>query len=180
LMYISIYKILFFFFSFFILFSGLMVVTSWDSNPIQAVLFMILCFVNASGLLLVLGVEYLGLIFTMIYVGAIAILFLFVVMMLNIKIYKSRDYFQLYPISFIVTFMFITPLFLSIKEYKAPFLKQLYFDKIDFINYIDNLSILNSLGQYMYSYGVYYFLISGIILLIAMIGAICLTQNKIN
>jgi len=152
-----------------------MVITGWNSNPVQAVLYLVLVFINSSGLLILLEVEYMALIFTMVYVGAIAILFLFVIMMLDIKLFKTRDYFQIYPISFVVFCLFFSVMVYSLSDYKNVIVNENYY-KLDFINYVDNFNILSSLGQYLYSYGVFYFLTAGIALLLAMLGCISLTH----
>ena len=77
------------FLTFLLLFSSVFVLIS--ENPVHSVLFLILTFCNAAAILLLLNVEFLGLIFIIVYVGAIAVLFLFVVMMLNVKIYSSKS-----------------------------------------------------------------------------------------
>ena len=175
----SITTILYFTFSFFILFSSLMVITGYNSNPIQAVLYLILSFINSAGLLMLLEIEYIALIFIMIQVGAIAILFLFVIMMLNIKVFKSRDIFNLMPISFIIFFCFFSILVYSLSEFRYS-INQYSFYRFDYTQFIDSFSTLDSLGQFLYTQGVYQFLVSGIILLIAMIGAISLTRFNKN
>jgi NADH:ubiquinone oxidoreductase subunit 6 (subunit J) len=82
-----------YFFSFLLLLSSIFVFIS--KNPVHSVLFLILTFCNAAGILFLFNAEFLGLVFIIIYVGAIAVLFLFVVMMLNVKIYSSDEFYYL-------------------------------------------------------------------------------------
>jgi NADH-quinone oxidoreductase subunit J len=141
------------------------------------VLFLILCFCNAAGILFLFNAEFLGLIFIIVYVGAIAILFLFVVMMLNVKIYSSDN------LAYYLPFFLLTGFVLMLQVY-------LIFEKVfsnttfwysdlpyTFENYIDNLNSIDVLGQCLYNYYLICFLVAGLILLVAMIGAIVLTLN---
>ena len=97
---------LFYFFSFLMLLSSIMVIGA--KNPIHSVLFLILVFCNATGLLILLEVEFLAMIFLVVYVGAIAVLFLFVVMMLNIKVVElSENLFLYLPIGAFVAMIFL-------------------------------------------------------------------------
>ena len=89
-----IYSISFYFFSFIIVLSALMVVSS--KNPVHSVLFLILCFFSSSGIFILLGAEFLAMILIVVYVGAVAVLFLFVVMMLDINFIKLREGFLQY------------------------------------------------------------------------------------
>ena len=84
-----IYSLIFYFFSFIAVLSALLVISS--KNPVHSVLFLILSFVNASGLFILLGAEFLAMILVVVYVGAVAVLFLFVVMMLDINFVKLRE-----------------------------------------------------------------------------------------
>ena len=88
------YSLIFYFFSFVAVLSALMVVSS--KNPVHSVLFLILSFINASGLFILLGAEFLAMILIIVYVGAVAVLFLFVVMMLDINFIKLREGFLQY------------------------------------------------------------------------------------
>ena len=100
-------QILLYSFGLLALVSGVMVITA--KNPVHSVFYLVLAFVNASLLLILLGVEFLPVVFMIVYVGAIAILFLFVVMMLNIKLVEILDNSTRYaPIGFIVGFVFFT------------------------------------------------------------------------
>jgi len=108
---------LFFFFSFFVLFSAFMVIRS--KNPVYSVLFLILVFCNTAGLLLLLNLDFFALVFLIVYVGAIAVLFLFVVMMLNIKLAEMQESIFFYlPIGgFVGLIFFIEFYFLFHKEF---------------------------------------------------------------
>lgn len=100
-----------YFFGFFLLFSMLNLIFS--KNPIYCIFYFIFCIINISGLCLILNIEYLGLIFLLVYVGAIAVLFLFVVMMLNIKIldiYEMR--LKYIPLVLIISFIVFIELYL--------------------------------------------------------------------
>ncbi len=172
-------EILHFFLCSLLLFSGLWV--SISVNPIESVLFLILAFCNTAAILFIFNVEFLGLLFIIIYVGAVAVLFLFIIMMLNIKnqensvlnsmsiknIYDKIKYFIL---SFFVLMLF---LFLQNSFSQDTFL---FFDKnFDFIAIFDTLNNIDVIGQVLYNYFIVCFLLAGLVLLIALIGAIVLT-----
>ena len=109
---------LFYFFSSLALLAGIMVIQS--RNPVHSVLFLILVFFNAAGLLILLGLDFFAMIFLVVYVGAIAVLFLFVVMMLNIKLVElqdsSEDYSNPYPLAFVLGTLFVSGLSLTNKN----------------------------------------------------------------
>lgn len=140
-------------------------------NPVHSVLFMILGFCNASIALFLFGVEFLSLIFIIIYVGAIAILFLFVIMMLDIKVVD----FEGSNIPYQSLILLITSIFLV-------FLKTLINitfyvnDEVSFFIF-DTINNINQLGQILYNYYNLNFLLAGLVLLVAMIGPIVLTLN---
>lgn len=141
-------------------------------NPVHSVLCLILAFFNAAIILFLFDVEFLGIVFVIIYVGAIAILFLFVVMMLNVKIYSidlTNYYLLLLPI-FIIFSIQILILILKVFVYFETHLKVPFF-------MFDSLGNLNVLGQVLFNYYNSCFLLSGLVLLVAMIGAISLTLN---
>jgi len=97
-------------------------------NPIHSVLFLILVFCNSAGLLMLLGVEFLGIIFIIVYVGAIAILFLFVVMMLNIKLVELNENTLRYlPIGSLIGLIFLFQMFIVLDKDLAP-LSNVYTD----------------------------------------------------
>ena len=127
----SLDTILFYFFSGMLLFSSLMIIVV--KNAIYSILFLVLSFVMATGLLFLLESEFMSLIFIVIYVGAIAVLFLFVIMMLNIKVTNSvKDLLKYFPIGNFLGFVFLIEILLIIFEsfntnpYKNNFLFNFY------------------------------------------------------
>ena len=222
---------LFYFFCFFVLFSAFMVIRA--KNPVYSVLFLILVFCNSAGLLLLLNLDFFALIFLIVYVGAIAVLFLFVVMMLNIKLTEVHEsIFHYLPIGGFVGFIFFLEFYFLFNQEIVPlhldnfsqqndsflvfqfylfailaFLKygftttnfsekfQLYSDSffeklanidkfssnhIDYVIWptlIDSKTPVEALGQVLYTYYSYFFIVASLILLISMIGAIMLTLN---
>lgn len=170
-------NILFYFFSIILLLSSVMVITV--QNTIYSVLSLVLCFISSSIILCLLESEFIALIFIIIYVGAIAVLFLFVVMMLDLKtISLTKDAFKYFPVgSFVGLVFFVEIIFILFQNYKlnpyfGGFLTNYYsnwFDKIDLF------SELVVLGQILYTFYVLPFLITGLILLLAVVGAVVLT-----
>jgi len=178
----SLDTILFYFFSGMLLFSSLMIIVV--KNAIYSILFLVLSFVMATGLLFLLESEFMSLIFIVIYVGAIAVLFLFVIMMLNIKVTNSiKDLLKYFPIGNFLGFVFLIEILLIIFEsfntnpYKNNFLFNFY---TNWFEKVDSISDIESLGQILYTYYVPQFLIAGIILLIAVIGSVILTLSHKN
>ena len=163
-----------YFFSFLLLLSSIFVFIS--KNPVHSVLFLILTFCNAAGILFLFNAEFLGLVFIIIYVGAIAVLFLFVVMMLNVKIYSSDEFYYL-PFIFLGGFILIVQVFLVVEKTfsNSNFWNTSLF--YSFENYLDPLTSIDVLGQSLYNYYLLCFLLAGLVLLVAMIGAIVLTLN---
>jgi len=177
--------VLFYFFSSLTLLSGVMVIQA--RNPVHSVLFLILVFFNAAGLLVLLGLDFFAMIFLVVYVGAIAVLFLFVVMMLNIKIAEINEKRLRYlPIGGVLGILFLFEVLLIVDNDLIPLL--LYntehlaeFKDSGFINWSENLQTvtnINAIGNLVYTYYFYFFLVSSLILLVAMIGAIVLTMQK--
>lgn len=171
-------------FSSFLILSSLL--TILINNPIYAILFMILSFVSAVCLLILLESEFMALIFIVIYIGAIAVLFLFVVMMLNLKIIDSiKDVFKYFPISNFIGFFILFEVLVSfynnfkLNPYSESFLYNSY---INWFDKIDSISDIKSIGQIVYTHYVVQFLVAGFILLIAVLGAVVLTldQNVVN
>jgi NADH-quinone oxidoreductase subunit J len=166
---------------FFYLFSGLligsavMVVSS--RNPVHAVLFLILAFVNAAGLFLLMGAEFLAMILIVVYVGAVAVLFLFVVMMLDVDFAELRQGFLQYlPIGVVVSAIFFLELALVVGTWQlAP--EALVLRKAAAAAPIDAMNA-RALGRVLYTEYVYFFQAAGLILLVAMIGAIVLTLRE--
>ena len=165
------YSITFYIFSLVAVLSALMVISA--RNPVHSVLFLILSFVNASGLFVLLGAEFLAMILVVVYVGAVAVLFLFVVMMLDINFVKLREGFLQYlPFGALLGIVLIIELgilFLT-KSFSKNSLNK--FVPSPQINEIENTKLI---GQVLYTDYFYLFQISGLILLVAMIGSITLT-----
>jgi len=159
------------FLTFFLIFSSFFVFIS--DNPVHSVLFLILAFCNASSILFIFNVDFLGVLFIIIYVGAIAVLFLFVVMMLNVKIF-SFDLTQYYSLLFLFVSLFFIQIFSTVSKIFIQFENQNIYSDIPFFLF-DSLSNLNILGQILYNYYTSSFLIAGLVLLVAMIGSIALT-----
>jgi len=168
---------LFSFLGFLLVFSAILVISA--QNPVHSVFFLVLVFFTSAFLLFLLEVEFVSLLFVLVYVGAIAVLFLFVVMMLDIKITKyEKDLLFYIPIGGFLGVIFFLEVFLSLQENLVPFLpssgREIY---TDWLSVVDSMTNLNVLGQILYTYYFFYFLIAGIILLLAMVGAIVLTLN---
>jgi NADH:ubiquinone oxidoreductase subunit 6 (subunit J) len=169
---------LFYFFAGLTLISSIMVIGS--RNPVHSVLFLILAFCNSAGLLLLLEIEFLAMIFIVVYVGAIAVLFLFVVMMLNIKISEVQDeIYQYLPVGGLIGFIFLSEIFLILESDFVPLLSQnlLSTDYNIWVASTESISNIATLGQVLYTTFAVFFLIAGLILLVAMIGAIVLTMQ---
>jgi NADH:ubiquinone oxidoreductase subunit 6 (subunit J) len=171
---------LFYIFASLTIISAIMVIRV--KNPVHSVLFLILVFCNAAGLLILLEVDFLAMIFLVVYVGAIAVLFLFVVMMLNIKINNIQGNFIKYlPIGGIIGIIFLLEIFLVLESDLIPLLQTSNnLEHTDWYALLNNNTNIETFGQLLYTYYFYYFLIAGIILLVAMIGAIVLTLKTNN
>ena len=152
--------------------SGLMVIAS--RNPVASVLFLILAFVNAAGLFVMMGAEFLAMILVVVYVGAVAVLFLFVVMMLDVDFAQLRQGFQQYlPVGAMIGAVFLIELLLVVGSWTIdPGLVQAPLGNVAGSEHMSNTVIL---GRVLYTEYVYFFQIAGLILLVAMIGAIVLT-----
>jgi NADH-quinone oxidoreductase subunit J len=152
--------------------AGAMVVTA--RNPVHSVLFLILAFFNAAGLFVLLGAEFLAMILVVVYVGAVAVLFLFVVMMLDINFVQLREGFLRYlPIGTLVGLVLFAELVLVFGTWiMAPDVATTITAPVPPIARATNTA---ALGALLYTRYVYVFQAAGVILLIAMIGAIVLT-----
>ncbi|MEW6767900.1 MAG: NADH-quinone oxidoreductase subunit J [Pseudomonadota bacterium] len=150
--------------------SAVMVVTS--RNPVHSVLFLILAFVNASGLFLLLGAEFLAMILIVVYVGAVAVLFLFVIMMLDVDFAQLRQGFIDYlPVGILIGAVFLAELLLIAGGYVMnPAITKGITAPIP-----ANISNTEALGLVLYTKYIHYFQLAGTVLLVAMIGAIVLT-----
>jgi NADH-quinone oxidoreductase subunit J len=153
--------------------SGVMVISS--RNPVHSVLFLILAFFNAAGLFVLLGAEFLAMILVIVYVGAVAVLFLFVVMMLDINFVELRQGFLQYlPIGALVGLLLLAELILMFGAWViAPGAPQVAVAPTP-----SALTNTAALGTLLYTHYVYAFQTAGAVLLVAMIGAIVLTHRS--
>ena len=164
---------------FFYLFAGVCVASAVmvivSRNPVHSVLFLILSFFNAAGLFVLLGAEFLGMILVVVYVGAVAVLFLFVVMMLDVDFAElKRGALQYLPFGALIGLILVAelvmagsvwivkPVALAAKAHATPV----------------GMTNTEALGHILYTDYVYYFQIAGLVLLVAMIGAIVLTLRS--
>jgi len=148
--------------SFFVLFS---------TNPVHSVLFLILCFCEVSFILFLFNVEFLSLLFLIIYVGAIAVLFLFVVMMLNVKIYAFTNI-SYFPFILLSSAILIIQIFINLEKI---FNNTFHSNLNPFTQTLDSLNNIDVFGQALFNNYLICFLLAGLILLVAMVGAIVLT-----
>jgi NADH-quinone oxidoreductase subunit J len=156
--------------------SAVMVVTS--RNPVHSVLFLILAFFNAAGLFLITGAEFLAMILVIVYVGAVAVLFLFVVMMLDIDFSRLREGFQRYaPVGALIGLVLLVQLVMVMISWRmAPGAMALRLNETP-----SDIPNAEALGRILYTDYIYLFQGCGLILLVAMIGAIVLTlRDKPN
>ena len=170
------HTIFFYFFSIITVGSALMVIAS--KNTVHAVFFLILDFISVGCLFIMIGAEFLGMIMLIVYVGAVAVLFLFVVMMLNVAEQKQSWFRGIksthIPVGLIVSIIILSEVLVVIGgwKYKANFIST------DAIVIDSNFSNTHQLGSVLYTDYIYLFQIAGIILLLSMIGAIVLTYRK--
>ena len=162
------------------LLSSLMVIMV--QNSVYSVLFLVLSFVSAASLLLLFECEFLALMFIIVYVGAIAVLFLFIVMMLDIKIAtSSKDSLKYFPVGLVIGSIFLIEIFLIIGEnFKQNTYNQSSISN-HFTNWYDKLdtfSDIESIGQILFTQYVLQFLIAGNILLLATVSVVVLTINS--
>ena len=165
----------FYIFSGVILLSSLMVIST--KNPVHSVLFLILTFFNAAGIFVILHAEFLAMILIIVYVGAVAVLFLFVVMMLDFKLSIDKENILQYtPIGLFIGVVFISELIIVLINTKLDLTNiQILANPIS--NY-EGLTNTEALGSVLYTDYILYFQLSGVILLVAMIGSIVLTLRE--
>ena len=170
------HSVFFYFFSVIAIFSSLMVITS--RSTINSVFFLILDFISVGCLFIMIGAEFLGMIMLIVYVGAVAVLFLFVVMMLNVAQQKNQWFISKensghIPVGLLISVIIFFELIIVIGGWKyKP-------DLFEANNLITNeITNTHSLGQVLYTDYIHIFQISGMILLVAMIGAIVLTFRQ--
>ena len=156
--------------------SGVLVVSS--RNPVHSVLWLILAFFNSAGLFILLGAEFLAMILVIVYVGAVAVLFLFVVMMLDINFAELRSGFMRYlPIGALIGFVLLAELILVFGHWViAPGVAALAAAPVP----AEPLALTNTraLGNLLYTRYLFAFQAAGVILLVAMLGAIVLTLRE--
>ena len=151
-----------------------MVISS--KNPVHSVLFLILSFVNTSGLFVLLGAEFLAMILIVVYVGAVAVLFLFVVMMLDINFIKFREGFLQYlPFGLLLGFVLLIELLMIFLSGNLKNMTLIEYNLLPVTKQIENTK---ELGSILYTKYFYLFQLSGLILLVAMIGSIILTLRQ--
>jgi NADH-quinone oxidoreductase subunit J len=161
---------------FFYLFAGICVASAVmvivSRNPVHSVLFLILAFVNAAGLFVLMGAEFLGMVLIFVYVGAVATLFLFVIMMLDVDFTELREGFLEYlPIGLVIGAIFLAELLLV----GGGWVINAGVAKAITAAIPTNVSNTEALGLVLYTRYIHYFQIAGMVLLVAMIGAIVLT-----
>ena len=171
------HTLFFYFFSTITVFSAVMVIIS--RNTVYSVFFLILVFISVSILFIMIGAEFLGMIMLIVYVGAVAVLFLFVVMMLNVKEQSKKKisrkgFINNVSVGSFVGLIILLELLVAVGgwKYKNTFIQT------SSINLDSNLTNTHALGNVLYTDYIHLFQISGIILLVAMIGAITLTFSK--
>ena len=171
------HSIFFYTFSLIAIISAIMVTAS--KNTVHSVFFLILDFISISCLFIMIGAEFLGMIMLIVYVGAVAVLFLFVVMMLNVAQQKnqwfaSKNSSKHIPVGLIISTLIFVEIIIVIGGWKY---KPEIFDINNSIN-LSGVSNTHSLGQILYTDYIHVFQISGMVLLVAMIGAIVLTFRQ--
>jgi NADH-quinone oxidoreductase subunit J len=139
------------------------------NNPVHSVLFLILCFCNVSALLICHALDFFALIFLIVYVGAIAVLFLFVVMMLNVSIVERNSAHYL-PIGASIGLLFLIQITMLFEPVAT---NEVY---LDWSNFTQPVTTIEAIGQSLYTNYALFFIIASLILLVAMIGAIVLTM----
>ena len=157
----------FYLFSVMAIASAMLVITM--KNPVHSVLFLILCFFNAAGLFVLTGAEFLAMILVVVYVGAVAVLFLFVVMMLDVDFTELRSGMLNYlPVGGVIGLILLVELVLMLTTWSLPAGQTVAASA-------DAVQNTRALGLVLYTKYVYFFQTAGLILLVAMIGAIVLT-----
>ena len=165
----------------FYIFSSITVLSSlsvvFSSNPVHSVLFLIFTFFNVAVLFLLSNAEFLAMTIVIVYVGAVAVLFLFVVMMLNInEVLIKEGFLKYFPFGFILITIFLLELFFVFKDIR---LKNTSSSKMNISELLDKgNNNTESIGMFLYTDFFIVFQISGFLLLVAMIGAIVLAKNE--
>ena len=173
-------NLLFVFFSSVLLISSAMVIVV--QNSVYSVVFLVLSFVSSAGILFLIECEFFALIFLVVYVGAIAVLFLFVVMMLDVKTSVNQDRLRYVPIGITIGILLLIQIILFVS---VPY-QSFYSDFIlnnkyqDWYDKLDLLIEIEAIGQILYTHYVLQFLVAGLILTLAVLGAVVLTINLVD
>ena len=174
----TIQEIAFYIFSGIAILAALMVVSA--RNPVHSVLFLVLVFFNAAGLFLIAGAEFLAMILLIVYVGAVAVLFLFVVMMMDINFAEIRQGFVRYfPVAGLVGLVLLGEIIFAVTG--LPDIRVMGQGMLPVANPIPDphfVSNAHAIGRILYTDYIYVFQLAGVILLVAMIGAIVLTLRE--
>ena len=171
------HALFFYFFSIIAILSAIMVIVS--KNTVHAVFFLILDFISIASLFIIIGAEFLGMMMLIVYVGAVAVLFLFVVMLMNVSEQKlswfrgSRKTKHI-PIGLTVGAVILLELIVVVGGWKY----RNTFSETKFLNFQSDFTNTHAIGNVMYTEYIHLFQISGMILLLSMIGAIVLTYRK--
>jgi len=168
-----IHALAFYLFAFVAVAAGVLVIAS--RNPVHSVLFLILAFFNAAGLFVLMGAEFLAMILVVVYVGAVAVLFMFVVMMLDINFVEMRQGFLQYlPTGALIGLVMLVELLVMIGGWQfAPEAAGLAASPTP-----EGIAHTHAIGQVLCTKYIYLFQASGMVLLVAMIGAIVLTHRR--
>src|SRR3954454_7527786 len=167
--------------AFFYLFSAMMIASAFSvivaRNPVHSVLFLILAFVNAAGLFMIAGAEFLAMILVVVYVGAVAVLFLFVVMMLDVEFAEMREgLLQYLPIGALIRLISLIELLLVVGTWAID--PSFIHAPTAAVTVGEPLTNTEAIGRVLYTQYFYFFQAAGLILLVAMIGAIVLTLRE--
>jgi NADH-quinone oxidoreductase subunit J len=165
--------IAFYLFAAVVIVAGAMTVSS--RNPVHAVMWLILAFFNAAGLMVLCGAEFIAMLLVIVYVGAVAVLFLFVVMMLDIDVAEMRAGFARYwPLGFAIAAALAAELVIAVRAWSVGGVELARRTGVP----LDARPNIEALGQLLYSRYLFVFEAAGLVLLVAMIGAIVLTHRE--
>jgi NADH-quinone oxidoreductase subunit J len=166
----------------FYLFAALLIASAamviFARNPVHSVLWLIVAFFNAAGLMVLIGAEFIAMLLVIVYVGAVAVLFLFVVMMLDIDFAELRAGFvKNVPLGLMLAVVLVAELVLGIGAYRAGAVK-LGTPEAGAATVVDSVPNIEAIGSLLYTKYIFLFESAGLILLVAMVGAIVLTHRK--
>jgi NADH-quinone oxidoreductase subunit J len=166
----------------FYLFASLLIASAamviFARNPVHSVLWLIVAFFNAAGLMVLVGAEFIAMLLVIVYVGAVAVLFLFVVMMLDIDFAELRAGFvKNVPLGLMLAVVLVAELVLGIGAYRAGAVK-LGTPEAGAATVVDSVPNIEAIGSLLYTKYIFLFESAGLILLVAMVGAIVLTHRK--